>query len=80
MALTAVFARPGIPRGNTMTQPGWTSRTRQKPAARTKRLGWSVVQVFEDAGISGAKGRRDRPALDVCAVRVRPRKPGSTLI
>jgi len=23
-----------------------------------------VVQVFEDAGISGAKGRKDRPALD----------------
>jgi DNA invertase Pin-like site-specific DNA recombinase len=23
-----------------------------------------VVQVFEDAGISGAKGRNDRPALD----------------
>jgi DNA invertase Pin-like site-specific DNA recombinase len=22
------------------------------------------VQVFEDAGISGAKGRKDRPALD----------------
>ena len=26
--------------------------------------GWSVVQVFEDAGISEAKGRKDRPALD----------------
>jgi hypothetical protein len=23
-----------------------------------------VVQVFEDAGISGARGRKDRPALD----------------
>ena len=29
-----------------------------------KRHGWSVVQVFEDAGISGAKGRNERPALD----------------
>ena len=29
-----------------------------------ERHGWSVVQVFEDAGISGAKGRKERPALD----------------
>jgi hypothetical protein len=26
--------------------------------------GLGIVQVFEDAGISGAKGRKDRPALD----------------
>jgi DNA invertase Pin-like site-specific DNA recombinase len=32
--------------------------------AVAKRHGWSVVQVFEDTGISGAKGRKDRPALD----------------
>lgn len=29
-----------------------------------ERAGWDVVQVFEDAGISGAKGRDQRPALD----------------
>lgn len=28
------------------------------------RLGWDVVQVYEDAGISGAKGRDQRPAFD----------------
>ncbi len=29
-----------------------------------KRLGWEVVDHFIDHGISGAKGRGDRPALD----------------
>ena len=28
------------------------------------RAGWTVVEVYTDHGISGAKGRRDRPALD----------------
>ena len=32
--------------------------------AVAKRHGWSVVKVFEDAGISGAKGRSERPSLD----------------
>jgi DNA invertase Pin-like site-specific DNA recombinase len=26
--------------------------------------GWQIVETFNDAGISGAKGRRDRPGLD----------------
>jgi DNA invertase Pin-like site-specific DNA recombinase len=26
--------------------------------------GWTIVETFQDAGISGAKGRSDRPALD----------------
>ena len=29
-----------------------------------ERSGWRVVKVYEDAGISGAKGRDQRPALD----------------
>ena len=29
-----------------------------------ERHGWAVGAVFEDAGISGAKGRKDRPGLD----------------
>lgn len=29
-----------------------------------QRHGWQVVQVYEDAGISGAKGREARPGLD----------------
>src|SRR3954463_13527557 len=28
------------------------------------RLGWTVVAVFTDEGISGAKGRDKRPGLD----------------
>jgi DNA invertase Pin-like site-specific DNA recombinase len=29
-----------------------------------ERRGWEVVQEYHDAGISGAKGRKDRPGLD----------------
>jgi len=29
-----------------------------------ERLGWEVVEEFTDRGISGAKGRKDRPRLD----------------
>ncbi|WP_404383199.1 recombinase family protein [Caenispirillum salinarum] len=32
--------------------------------AVAERLGWHVVTVFEDAGISGAKGRDQRPGFD----------------
>jgi DNA invertase Pin-like site-specific DNA recombinase len=29
-----------------------------------KARGWQVVETYSDAGISGAKGRKDRPGLD----------------
>jgi DNA invertase Pin-like site-specific DNA recombinase len=29
-----------------------------------ERRGWEVVEVYSDAGISGSKGRADRPGLD----------------
>jgi DNA invertase Pin-like site-specific DNA recombinase len=29
-----------------------------------RQEGWNLVAVYEDHGISGAKGRKDRPALD----------------
>jgi DNA invertase Pin-like site-specific DNA recombinase len=32
-----------------------------------ERRGWEVVEEYHDAGISGAKGRRDRPGLDRCS-------------
>ena len=41
-----------------------TTNQRRELNAVAKRHGWYVVRVFEDAGISGAKGRKDRPALD----------------
>jgi DNA invertase Pin-like site-specific DNA recombinase len=32
--------------------------------AAAGRLGWSIVAVFRDEGVSGAKGRQSRPGLD----------------
>lgn len=32
--------------------------------AAAARMGWEVVEEFVDRGISGAKGRKDRPRLD----------------
>src|SRR6516225_3111462 len=29
-----------------------------------ERRGWQIVTTYTDAGISGAKGRKDRPGLD----------------
>ena len=29
-----------------------------------ERRGWEIVKVYDDAGISGTKGRNDRPGLD----------------
>ena len=29
-----------------------------------ERRGWEVVETYSDAGISGSKGRKDRPGLD----------------
>src|SRR5262249_37895110 len=33
-------------------------------AAIAERRGWQIVTTYTDAGISGAKGRKDRPGLD----------------
>ena len=41
-----------------------TANQRRELRAVAKRHGWSVVEVFEDAGISGAKDRDQRPGLD----------------
>jgi DNA invertase Pin-like site-specific DNA recombinase len=41
-----------------------TDNQRRELEAVAKRSGWQVVEVFEDAGISGAKGRDQRPGLD----------------
>jgi DNA invertase Pin-like site-specific DNA recombinase len=41
-----------------------TDNQRRELEAVAGRLGWSVVSVFEDSGISGAKGRDARPGLD----------------
>jgi DNA invertase Pin-like site-specific DNA recombinase len=41
-----------------------TGNQRRELEAVAKRSGWKIVKVYEDAGISGAKGREGRPGLD----------------
>jgi DNA invertase Pin-like site-specific DNA recombinase len=41
-----------------------TDNQRLELEAVAERSGWHVVEVFQDAGISGAKGRDKRPGLD----------------
>src|SRR5215211_6272282 len=41
-----------------------TENQRRELEAVAKRSGWYVVAVYEDAGISGAKGRDRRPGYD----------------
>jgi DNA invertase Pin-like site-specific DNA recombinase len=41
-----------------------TENQRRELIAVAERSGWEVVRVYEDAGISGAKGRDQRPGLD----------------
>src|SRR4030095_8787005 len=36
---------------------------RRELEAAAERHGWEIVEVFEDKGISGAKSRKDRPAM-----------------
>jgi DNA invertase Pin-like site-specific DNA recombinase len=42
----------------------WAGNQRVALEAVAKARGWSVVQVYQDQGISGAKGRDKRPGLD----------------
>ena len=39
-----------------------------------ERLGYTIVQEYTDNGISGAKGRNDRPALDAMLKSATQRK------
>ncbi len=41
-----------------------TENQRQALEAVAERRGWQVAKVYEDAGISGAKGRDKRPGFD----------------
>lgn len=41
-----------------------TDNQRRELTLAAQRHGWAIAQVFEDAGISGAKGRDRRPAFD----------------
>jgi DNA invertase Pin-like site-specific DNA recombinase len=41
-----------------------TENQRRELEAIANRSGWEIVKVYEDAGISGAKGRDQRPGLN----------------
>ena len=43
-----------------------TDYQRRELEAVAARSGWDVVGIYEDAGITGAKGREQRPDFDVC--------------
>jgi DNA invertase Pin-like site-specific DNA recombinase len=46
------------------TRDQTTENQRRELETVAQRAGWEVVAVFEDAGVSGAKGREKRPAYD----------------
>src|SRR5262249_8671813 len=41
-----------------------TANQERELRAVPERAGWQIVRVFQDHGISGAKGRNGRPAFD----------------
>jgi DNA invertase Pin-like site-specific DNA recombinase len=51
-----------------------TDNQRRELEAVAMRSGWQVVKVYEDAGISGAKGRDKRPGLDAMLKAVNARE------
>jgi DNA invertase Pin-like site-specific DNA recombinase len=51
-----------------------TSNQRRELEAVAARSGWQIVKVFEDAGVSGAKGRDQRPGLDAMMKAVNARE------
>jgi DNA invertase Pin-like site-specific DNA recombinase len=51
-----------------------TSNQRRELEALAARSGWQIVKVYEDAGISGAKGRDQRPGLDAMMKAVNARE------
>jgi len=56
------------------TRDQTTDNQRLELGAVAARHGWNVVRVFEDAGISGAKGREDRPGLNTLMKAVAQRE------
>jgi DNA invertase Pin-like site-specific DNA recombinase len=75
--LLSVYHDPATKRGETMktknraalylrvsTDSQQTEHQRRQLEEVAERRGWEIVQVYEDAGVSGAKGRDRRPGLD----------------
>src|SRR5215212_9733061 len=57
MKTTAIYLRVSTSKQDTDNQ-------RRELEAVAKRSGWEIVKIYEDAGVSGAKGRDKRPGLD----------------
>src|SRR6202011_3372548 len=53
---------------------GHTENQRRELEAVAERSGWQIVKVYEDAGISGAKGRDKRPGLDAMMKAINARE------
>ena len=51
-----------------------THNQRRELEAVAKRSAWHLVRIYEDAGISGAKGRDRRPGLDAMLKAVNARE------
>ena len=51
-----------------------TRNQRRELRAVAERHGWTVVATFEDAGISGSKGRESRPGFDALMMAVARRE------
>jgi len=51
-----------------------TDNQRRELETVAERSGWKVVNVYEDAGISGAKGRDKRPGLEAMMKAVNARE------
>jgi DNA invertase Pin-like site-specific DNA recombinase len=51
-----------------------SNNQRRELEAVAERSGWQVVKIYEDSGISGAKGRDQRPGLDAMMRAVNARE------
>ena len=60
--------------GDSSTSKQDTENQRRELEAVAEHSGWKVVRVYEDAGISGAKGRDKRPGLDAMLKAVTPKE------
>jgi DNA invertase Pin-like site-specific DNA recombinase len=67
MKRVAIYLRVSTARQDTENQ-------RRELEVVAERSGWDVVRIYEDAGISGAKGRDKRPALDSMMKAVNARR------
>jgi DNA invertase Pin-like site-specific DNA recombinase len=62
----AIYVRVSTDKQTVENQPGEPHAGLPLPKLRViaERRGWQVVEEYHDAGISGTKGRKDRPGLD----------------